>query len=121
MCLDYRISGLGKLKGKTRVAYKYFDVRGGRLFAWMQGNQTKAYPKGVWLDEEDYHDDSEIDDRISICYRYSNQSYPKGFHAYQKKPRDIAYKVQLKDFTAIGRQTGKVVYVARKMKIIERV
>jgi hypothetical protein len=69
-------------------------------------------------------------DRFRRNIEMNDGSYPCGYHAYASaiaaknhvmfNPNKVVFKVRLSNLKAKGRQNGHIVYVGRKLEIIER-
>ena len=116
MCLAKKMGGRFK---KSGIGYKIFDKsQTGRLYSMFQG-RGKAYPRGIWLKEEDYRYE-----HITIIGSPGGVEYPPGFHIYAKRPLAIGeriYKVKYRGAHTVGFQDCERVLVAKEMKILEEI
>lgn len=112
MCLSRLMSSPNSTE--PTIAYKEFRIVDGEIHnafrrtrnPWKIGRERSVNPRSK-----------------KISNRWKRLSYPAGFHAYAYKRAPgygkVLAKVQLRDIHTIGKQGGRLAYVARYCKILE--
>jgi len=84
MCLYYK----GNFK-PCKVGYKVVRLRGGKMFAEMQGNNQELQ-QGAWLNEEYYRAPHHSGEKLIHAGGFH---YPYGWHIFHTKDAAMSWKL----------------------------
>ena len=127
MCLDITYANPKKKypKGKTYIGYKIFSQNINNTLSNVSANAIYTiFKTNKWIPDINKY----------ILYTdETSEKYMTGFHLYASKQAaneyakllyfalDEVWKVEFRDVVAVGKQNGRKVIVARKIKLIERI
>jgi hypothetical protein len=126
MCLDRLLDEKPEKEG---TGWKGFLIGRSHQLTGMYCSTTQVRPRGKWLREEDFRYNPRH--KTLVCSN-QGQGYPTGWHIYVKRPRfgpdgsfcnlwsnEKMVKVKYRRATVKGYQDGRLVVIAKEMRIEE--
>lgn len=124
MCLDITYANPKKKypKGKTYIGYKIFSLNiNNALCNVSEHAMHTIFKTKNWITDIN---------KFMLYTDETSEKYMTGFHLYTNKYNakatsivwiDQVWKVEFRDVVAVGKQLGRKVIVARKIKLIKKI